>query len=184
MDDRFKYDPSVDVPFSTGATFEGAPLEPTGNALLSNMGPASYADRPDRPDTTVHGIARIVPLRAAPGFFLNPRDPDPRGMTVIGRDGLVAGMVSDVWVDRAEPSPRYFEVELTGCARSVLLPVTCARVKLARREIRVKSIYASQFANVPATRDPERITLLEEDKIQAYYAGGYLYAASVRSALR
>ena len=160
--------------------YAGAPVEPEGNPMLSGMGPAAYANRADRVDLTYHGEARIVPLRAAPGFYLNPRDPDPRGMDVVAVDGKVAGTVIDVWVDRAEPSPRYYEVALDGSAGPVLLPATVARVKARARQLRVKSILAHQFADVPRTARAARITLLEEDKTQACYAGGYLYATAER----
>jgi photosynthetic reaction center H subunit len=160
--------------------YAGAPADPVGNPMLSGMGPAAYAERSDTPDLTVHGLPRIVPLRADPAFALNPRDPDPRGMRVIGADGGIAGSVVDVWIDRAEPAPRYFEVAL-GAGGTVLLPSTVARVKSRLGELRVKSILAAQFADVPRTAQPDRITLLEEDRIQAYYAGGYLYATPERS---
>ena len=45
----------------------------------------------------------------------------------------------------------------------------------------VKAITAAQFANVPATKRDDQITLLEEDKISAYYAGGHLYAMAGRA---
>jgi photosynthetic reaction center H subunit len=162
--------------------YPGAPVElPAGNPMLSGMGPAAYSNRADRPDLTVHGDARIVPLRADPAFTLSGRDPDPRGMRVVGADGLAAGTVVDVWVDRAEPAPRFYEVELDGGGASVLLPATMARVKARAGELRVKSILAGQFADVPRTRLPDRVTLLEEDQIQAYFASGYLYATPARS---
>lgn len=158
----------------------GAPLAPEGNAMLSNMGPAAYASRANVPDLTLQGLARIVPLRAAPGFHLDERSPDARGMRVIGADHRVAGTVVDIWVDRAEPSPRYYEVELAEGTQHVLLPFTCARIRLRTREVMVKSILAHQFADVPVTALPERVTLLEEDRIMAYYASGYLYATPDR----
>jgi photosynthetic reaction center H subunit len=159
----------------------GAPLEPTGNKMLSNMGPASYSNRPDRPDLTLEGLARIVPLRAAPGFHLDSHGPDPRGMNVVGGDNEIAGTVTDVWVDRAEPCARYYEVSLVNQTGSVLLPFTCTRIKASANEVRVKSIYGRQFADVPRTARPDRVTLLEEDKIMAYYASGYMYASPERS---
>ena len=58
--------------------------------------------------------------------------------------------------------------------------LTVARVKARAGQLRVKSILAHQFADVPRTARPDRITLLEEDKIQAYYTGGYLYATAER----
>lgn len=175
------YAPALDNP--------GAPLQPAGDPLLSGVGPSAWADRADVPDTTVHGDARIVPMRVAPNFYIEPRDPDPRGMRVLGCDDQVAGVVVDVWVDRAEPAARYFEVELpAGSAaaagatgRRVLIPTTVCKVDRRRGAVRTKSILARQFANVPATRAPDRVTFLEEDKIMAYYAGGFLYATPARS---
>lgn len=154
----------------------GAPLVPEGNAMLSNMGPAAYANRANVPDLTLFGLPRIVPLRAAPGFHLDAKSPDARGMSVVAADNAIAGTVVDIWVDRAEPSPRYYEVAVTGSAQTVLLPFTCARIRLRQREVTVKSITAAQFANVPVIAAPDRVTLLEEDKIMAYFASGYLYA--------
>jgi photosynthetic reaction center H subunit len=46
--------------------------------------------------------------------------------------------------------------------------------------VQVQAILASQFANVPGLRSPDRITLLEEDKICGYYGGGTLYATPSR----
>jgi photosynthetic reaction center H subunit len=44
----------------------------------------------------------------------------------------------------------------------------------------VKSILSTQFAHVPTTKHPEQITLLEEEKVMAYYGGGTLYATPDR----
>lgn len=159
----------------------GTPLQPTGDLLLSNMGPAAYADRADHPDLTVHGEPKIVPMRVAPNFYVEPRDPDPRGMTMLGTDGQAAGQIVDIWVDRSEPQVRYYEIEMSGAARTVLIPFAVCRVNARQGTVRTKSILAHQFANVPVTASPDRVTLLEEDKIMAYYAGGYLYATPERS---
>lgn len=145
------------------------------------FGPGAYADRADVPDVTAHGEPKIVPLRAAPGFYLEPRDPDPRGMEVVGADGAVAGTVAEVWVDRAEPQLRYLEVALAGAkSRTVLLPIGYCRFVPSRRQVKVKSILAHQFTGVPGTAHPDVVTLLEEDKIMAYFASGYLYATPER----
>jgi photosynthetic reaction center H subunit len=37
-------------------------------------------------------------------------------------------------------------------------------------------VYARHFAAVPALRNPNQVTKLEEEKISAYYGGGTLYA--------
>lgn len=170
-----------------GATYDavvyqpGAPIQPEGDPMTSGLGPAAWADRADHPDLTVHGEPKIVPMRVAQNFYVEPRDPDPRGMTVVGLDGVVAGRVVDLWVDRSEPQVRYYEVELAAGGRTVLMPFAVARVDARRGVVKTKSILAAQFAAVPGTKDPELVTLLEEDKIMAYFAGGYLYATPDRA---
>jgi photosynthetic reaction center H subunit len=160
----------------------GAPLEPTGNPMLDGVGPAAYANRPEEPDRTVDGALKIVPLRVAKDFSVEARDPDPRGMAVIGADGAVGGVVVDAWVDRSEAILRYLEVEVPAATggRRVLLPVNFTRINGGRRRVKVKSILGSQFATVPGLHNPDQVTLREEDRITAYYAGGTLYASASR----
>jgi photosynthetic reaction center H subunit len=107
-----------DVAVAPIARWPGAPVEPTGNPMLDGVGPGSWADREDVPELNIDKIPCIVPLRVAEGTFLESRDPDPRGMLVIGADREIAGVVTDVWVDRAEALIRYLEVEVgaTGAA--------------------------------------------------------------------
>ena len=165
------------------APWAGAPLEPTGNPLLSGIGPSAYAKREDTPDVTFEGgYPRIVPLRVATDFFLALEDPDPIGMEVIGADGVVAGLVTDAWIDRSEVTIRYLQVEVTTAAgpRRVLLPMTSVQIDAKRRQINVRSLLAVQFVDVPATKSPDEVTLLEEDQITAYYSGGQLFAEPSR----
>lgn len=160
------------------APFPGAPLEPTGDPMVDGVGPAAWAERHDEPDLTIDGAPKIVPLRVAQDFFVADGDPDPRGMPVIGADGETAGTVVDLWIDRAEYVLRYLEVDAAG--QRALLPLNYARVSATRREVRVASVCARHFATVPALRNPDRVTFLEEDKICAYFAGGHLYATPSR----
>ena len=170
---------STAVPLAAPA---GSPIEVTeANPLLSGKGPASYAHRAAHPDFTVHGEPKIRPLRALPSFYLNPRDPDPRGWPVLGAEGAVAGTVADIWVDASEPQVRYYEVELAAGGRRVLLPYGFAKVRARHRRIDVKAIYAPQFADVPAARGADTVTLREEDRIMAYFAGGLLWADASRA---
>jgi len=169
------------------AAWPGAPLEPTGNPMIDGVGPAAYALRANVPDMTVDGHTRIVPLRKASTHHIESRDPDPRGMTVVGADGLIAGKVTDAWVDRSECILRYLEVEVpivedgdTSTSRRVLLPIAFSRIDGRRRHVKVKSILAAQFANVPVLNNPEQVTRREEDRISAYYGGGCLYAMPSR----
>jgi photosynthetic reaction center H subunit len=174
-----KADPPVTAARPT-MPWPGAPYEPTGNPMLDGVGPAAYALRADTPDLTLEGHDKIVPMRIASDFAIATEDPDPRGMTVIAADRKTAGTVRDVWVDRSEVIIRYLEVELAG-GKNVLLPWNFGRIDKRRREIKVRSILARQFADVPSTKSADRITLLEEDRICAYYGGGQLYALPART---
>lgn len=155
----------------------GSPLEPTGNPLLAGVGPGAWANRADIPDTTVEGDPKIVPLRAAPGFGVAVQDEDPRGLNVLGADDDVAGTVAEMWVDRSEMLFRYIEVKLAS-GKLVMLPINFARI--GSHDVRVQAILAHQFADVPAHAHADQITMLEEEKIQAYYGAGLLYATPER----
>ena len=129
---------------------------------------------------TAEGEVKIVPLRVAADFDVAAGDPDPRGLKVYGADGVEGGTIVDVWVDRSEMLFRYLELSVatqTG-KRQVLLPINFSRI--SSQGVRVKSILGSQFAQVPGTSHPERVTLLEEEKVMAYYGGGVLYATPDR----
>ncbi len=174
--------PAATVAAEPVAPWPGAPLEPTGDPMLDGVGPAAYAERADSPELTLEGEPRIVPMRVATDFSVEPRGPDPRGMQVVGADGEPGGTVTDIWVDRSEPQPRYLEVEVGSGpeARNVLLPITLAVVDAARRRVKVKSILGEQFHRVPGLQDPDLITQTEEDRICAYFGGGHLYAVPSR----
>ena len=170
------------------AAWPGAPLEPVGDAMTAGVGPGAYAERKDIPDVTYHGEPKIVPLRVATDFWIERRDPDPRGMDVVGSDGRNAGTIVDVWVDRAEPLIRYLEMEMPGgdaqdvetadeATRRALIPIGFANVRARRRQVRIATLQAHQFGGIPALRSPDRVTRLEEDKISAYFAGGSLYSS-------
>jgi photosynthetic reaction center H subunit len=171
-----------DAPVAPLLPWPGAPMEPTGNPMKDGVGPASYANRDDVPEHAIDGAPAIVPLRNLPEFALGPIDADPRGMTVIGADGASAGTVKDVWIDRAETIIRYLEVNVTasGAPRTALLPMTMARVWSRNRTVKVRSILAAQFADVPGLANPNQVTKREEDRIVGYYAGGTLYATPAR----
>jgi photosynthetic reaction center H subunit len=160
--------------------FPGAPLEPTGNPMLECVGPGSYAERSDEPDLTYDGHPKIVPLRVEPEYSVARGSPDPRGKPVIGADGAIGGVVCDLWIDRAESVLRYLEVDTDaqGGSRRVLLPATFSVI--TDRAVKVEAILGSQFAQVPTLRRADRVTLLEEDRVCAYYGGGTLYATAGR----
>jgi len=160
------------------APWPGAPLSPTGDPMLAGVGPGAYAERADVPDLTIDGEPKIVPLRAAPGFGVEARDPDPRGMQVVGCDGAVGGTVRDLWVDRADMMFRYLEVDVDTATgpRNVLLPLNFAQIDARRRRIRVNAVKGEHFAGAPARANPDQVTFLEEERCVAYYGAGLLYA--------
>jgi photosynthetic reaction center H subunit len=157
----------------------GAPIEPVGNPLLAGVGPGSWVQRADIPDLDYHGSPKVIPLRAVPEFGISDHDPDPRGLEVFGADGAVAGVVRELWVDNSDVLFRYLEVTVASNGRNVLLPIPFARI--TRNGVKVHALYAEQFADVPGTKDPDTVTFLEEEKIQAYFGAGLLYADEGRA---
>lgn len=151
---------------------DGYPFAPTGDALADGLGPAAWAERQDWPEVDGHGHVKIVPMRTAEGFA-HAAGRDPRGMPAIGRDGQSGGTISDLWVDKPEQEIRYLEIELTGGGKR-LVPMTMAQV--TGRGVVINSLPSSYFARVPQTKSDSQVTLLEEEKIMAFYAGGRMYA--------
>jgi photosynthetic reaction center H subunit len=157
----------------------GAPLVPTGNPLLDGVGPAGYAKRAKRPDLDWEGHPRIVPMRVAGELSVSRGDADPRGMAMVGCDGLKTGTVTEMWVDRSDRLVRYLEVALDA-GRTVLIPMNMVLVKGRRGMVVTDSVTAAQFADAPGIASPDTITLDEEERIVAYFGGGYLYATPRR----
>jgi photosynthetic reaction center H subunit len=181
------------------ANFPGAPFVPTGDAMRDGVGAASYAERADHPDVTFENHIKIRPLRMLSSpWSVESGSPDPRGMRVVGADGVEAGKVTDVWIDQSEYMIRYLEVALNGDAGTVLVPMPLVRLRREPkgdpskplserlidgrpRRVEVASILGSQFAYAPRLANPEQITLLEEDKVSAYFGGGHLHATPERA---
>ena len=181
------------------APFLGAPLVPDGDPLVDGVGPAAWAERRDVPDIdNSHGENRIRPLAQLDDHFhVADFSIDPRGLDVRALDGVVVGQVTELWIDHMEAIARYYEIALES-GGSALIPMmycTYRRKKAAptggsladrlidrrEREIRVVAITSEQFKNVPRLKDPTQVTMLEEDKIQAYFGGGHLYATRART---
>lgn len=162
----------------------GSPSEPTGDPLLSAVGPASYAKRSDHPELCHEdGGPAIIPMRVAKGFSVDA-GPDPRGWRVIGADGEVAGKVTDIWVDRADLCVRYLELELAkagdGETSARLLPIQMLGLDERRQSVSVRALRADQFVHVPTTKDRDQVTVYEEERVSAFYAGGWFYAEPKR----
>lgn len=157
----------------------GMPFDPTGDPLVDGVGPASYAERADRPDVMSDNTPRLMPLRVAKDFHVEGRDPNPIGMSVVAGNGESVGKVTEIWIDRAEYVARYFEAEVQlsgGATRTVLIPINFTRIDSNAGKVVVKALYGKHFANIPTTRNADVVTLLEEDKIMGYFGGGTLYA--------
>lgn len=162
----------------TARTHPGTPFQPLGEPLSSGVGPASWCNRADRPDVDMLNRPRIVPMRVEGHITVEARDVDMRGLPVTGLDNVIAGTVRDLWVDRAEHVIRYIEVALTAGGVAV---VPMAMAEVSRRRVHVDAVTAAQFAGAPQLASMDQITLLEEDKVQAYFGAGYLWATRDRA---
>ncbi len=170
----------LDFPARRVENFPGAPYVPTGNPLVDGVGPAAWCKRAKRPDLDWEGRPRILPLRLLNDFSIDPNDPDPRGFTIFGADEEPAGKVTDVWVDRTDHLIRYLEVLLPS-GRTILVPMFQTVVLRDAGQVQTDALLAAQFADAPGLANPDQVTLEEEDRIQAYFGGGYLYATPERS---
>ena len=158
------------------AVSEGFPHAPLGDPMKDGVGPASWAPRRDIPELDGHGHNKIVPMASASAFAVSAGR-DPRGLPVQAGDLEVVGSISDMWIDAPEQLVRYLEITLnSGSKKLVPMPM----VKIQSDRVRINSLSSDLFEGVPATKSQTEVTLLEEEKISAYYAGGTMYAASKR----
>lgn len=155
----------------------GSAYAPTGDPLVDGVGPAAWAERADHPDLDLHGRPKIVPMRLATDFSVIGYRRDPRGWPVVAGDERVVGTIADLWIDRPEHCVRYVEIDLGEGGRR-LAPM--GLVKLSGRRAQIHALFAEHFAGVPQTKSSDEISLLEEEKISAYYCGGKLYASADR----
>ncbi len=181
------------------APWPGAPLVPNGDPMIDGLGAAAWAERSDHPDMTTEGEPRIVPLSTLPAdeFFIAKMSRDPHGMDVRAVDGVVVGQVTDLMVDRMEMLARYYQVTLNS-GKKILLPMMYFTIRRAAvaptegilsqrlvdsrpKEFRVVSLNSEQFEHVPLCANDSVVTLLEEDKIQAYFGGAHVYGSPQRT---
>ena len=169
-----------DLALAPSSVATGSPWVPTGNPMVDGVGPASWAPRRDVPELDAHGHAKIRPMSQLPEFHVS-FGRDPRGLPVVGGDGEVVGRVIDMWIDVPEQLIRYLVVDLNpeGSGQTRLVPMTMSKVMTDR--VRVRAMHAHTWADIPTIRADGQITLLEEEKIMAYVAGGTLYASEARS---
>jgi photosynthetic reaction center H subunit len=144
---------------------------------MDGVGPAAWVARRQAPMVYQRGEIQVAPMRVLPGWSVAEGDPDPRGMTVVGRDGVAAGVVRDLWIDRGVKILRYLEVELLSSAdpRPALLPIYHTDVSRRQGRVRVAAARAGQFALCPRLAHADRITAREEDQVNAFYAGARFF---------
>ena len=166
----------TDLALAPSSAATGSAWIPTGDPMKDGVGPAAWAPRRDEPELDAHGHAKIQPMASLKDFKVSAGR-DPRGKVVVGGDGEVAGRVTDMWVDVPEQMVRYLTVDLNpeGSGKTRLIPMTLAKIGTDR--VVVKTLHASNWDGVPATKSMQQVTVLEEDKITAYYAGGTMYAS-------
>lgn len=176
----------INIPAVQAFNAAGAPWVPTGDPMIDGLGPAAWANRAKYPDLTFDGRPRIVPIGQSHEIIVSPRDPQLIGWPVVAADGVTVGKVSDIWVDQAEHIIRYLEIE-TNSGKKVLAPMMVAAVQTKGffndkpELVEIDAITSAQFDNVPQLETPGIITRYEEDRIQAYFGGGYMYATPERS---
>lgn len=112
----------------------------------------------------------------AKGFVISAGR-DPRGLPVQAADNAVVGRISDMWIDAPEQLVRYLEVELNDGGKR-LIPMTLSRIWPDR--VRVRAIASGSFPGIPQTKSLTTVTKLEEEKISAYVASGWMYDADKR----
>lgn len=152
----------------------------TENPLLAGVGPSSYAERHDEPELTRQGHVAIVPMRVAADYKVSA-GPDVRGWDLMGADGEVGGKIKDIWVDRAEMMVRYLEVGLGESGDEVrLVPMNMVVVRGDRKYVEVEALHSTQLHLAPTLKQDEQITVMEEERIVAFFAGGRLYAEPKR----
>ncbi len=179
----------VNIPAVQTFKAGGAPYTPTGNAMKDGVGPAAWANRAKYPDLTFDGRPRIVPIGDSHDIVIADKDPNIIGWPVYDAKVELVGHVSDIWVDQSEHIIRYIEVQTTA-GDKVLAPmfVTVVQTKGLLSGIlpdkpelvQIDAITAAQFADVPRIEVPGQITRYEEDRIMAYFGGGYMYATPER----
>lgn len=169
-----------DLALEPSADGGGYPLIPTGDPMADGVGPASWAPRRDVAEVDAHGHIKIRPMSELAEFHVSAGR-DPRGKAVVAGDGEVVGRITDMWIDVPEQMVRYLTVDLNpeGSGQTRLVPMTMAKIGSDR--VTVRSLYGDNFAGVPTIANPGQVTLLEEEKICAYYAGGTIYADPKRA---
>ena len=163
------------------AASAGSPYIPTGNPMVDGIGAAAWAPRRDVTELDAHGHNKIQAMSNLPDFAVSAGR-DPRGKPVVAGDGQVIGRILDMWIDVPEQMVRYLTVDLNpeGNGNTRLIPINFCKIQNDR--VTVRSLYEAQLCRRARNCIKQsQITLLEEEKIMAYYGGGTLYADPSRN---
>ena len=173
-------DRDIDSVLARTSDAGGSPYVPTGDPMVDGVGPASWANRADHPELDGHGHAKIKPLSMIEDFNVSSGI-DPRGLPVQTSDKEVVGRITDMWIDVPEQMVRYLVVDLNpeGTGQQRLIPMNFARLK--RDRVQIDALHAQHMAGIPTIKGTDEVTLLEEEKIMAWFGGGTLYATSART---
>jgi len=158
----------------------GSPYVPTGDPMMDGVGAAAWAPRRDVPELDGHGHVKIKPMSGLHDFAVSAGR-DPRGKVVMTGDGEIVGRVTDMWVDVPEQMVRYLTMDVNpeGSGKIRLIPMNFAKIGSDR--VKVRSLYAHNIDGIPTIKSDGEITLLEEEKITAYFGGGTRYASQARN---
>ena len=158
----------------------GSPYVPSGDPMRDGVGPASWAPRRDVAELDAHGHAKIQPMSKLADFAVSAGR-DPHGKPVVAGDGEVIGRIIDMWVDVPEQMVRFLTIDLNpeGQGNTRLIPINFCRISSDR--VTVRAIYSNHFDAIPQVAKDSEVTLLEEEKIMAYFGGGTLYADPARA---
>jgi hypothetical protein len=110
-----------------------------------------------------------VPLAELSAFRVAARESDPRGWSVVDRDRMVLGSVSDLLIDLATMKARYLICDLAvndAEARRILVPVEFVRLDRSAQAAALPSFTPSLFAELDSydgePPGPERETHMLE----------------------
>ena len=137
------------------------------------VAPAASAEAPPAPAPMGETPMGEAPVGAAPAGGAAPIG----GAAPMGGDAPIGGEAPAAPAPTPAPAPAPVVQAPTG---ALLMPMTMVRLSSRPAQVKTGSIRSDQFADVPRTKSPDQITLLEEEKVVAYFTGGYLYAEPER----
>ncbi len=128
-----------------------------------------------------------TPTRMGAGFEAKA-DPRPANVSSLTGNGVTSAMPTEAAGGAIVGAPATGGTVVTAVATAtptragtVLVPVTFANIHRRRRTVTIKAVLGSQLGMVPRPASADQITLLEEDKVAAFFGAGMLYATKNRA---